>query len=89
MTNPPRCLFRAVDALRAQGAILGTCPIPKEPRKAWPRKRRISGMLERAYLRPCFMCREQGDCGHREPEVEFALLAAREAMAELQRRNQS
>ena len=27
-------------------------------------------------IRPCLLCRETGHCGHREPDVEIALLEA-------------
>jgi hypothetical protein len=32
--------------------------------------------LERAYLRPCWICGKTGACAHREPEVERAIFAS-------------
>ena len=33
-------------------------------------------MLLILYARPCLICGRSGPCGHREPEVEIALLNA-------------
>ena len=33
-------------------------------------------LLRIAYERPCFICKQQGACKHREPAVELALLRA-------------
>jgi hypothetical protein len=29
-----------------------------------------------AYRRPCFICGQTGNCGHREPRVELAYIRA-------------
>lgn len=34
----------------------------------------VRSALDAAYLRPCFICGKKGACGHREPEVELAIL---------------
>jgi len=34
-------------------------------------------LLMHSYFRPCFICGQEGDeCGHREPNVELAILFA-------------
>jgi hypothetical protein len=37
----------------------------------------VNRLLDRAYRRPCAICRRRTACSHREPEVEFALLKVR------------
>lgn len=32
--------------------------------------------LREAFRRPCWICRREGQCAHREPEVELAYLYA-------------
>lgn len=41
-----------------------TMPLPRE-------------LLDLSYLRPCFVCKRQGWCPHREPEVEYAIFSQR------------
>lgn len=36
----------------------------------------ILDLLRMAYARPCFICGVSGPCGHREPHVELAMVAA-------------
>ena len=36
----------------------------------------MTNELLNAYLRPCFVCRREGPCPHREPAVELAYLHA-------------
>jgi hypothetical protein len=43
------------------------------------RSRRVEEAVKAMYrIRPCFQCGAHGPCDHREPEVEIAVLSARE-----------
>ena len=65
-------LIQAVNAAGSRGLIVAPQPAPK--RNVTPMKPRIFALLDRAYRRPCFVCGHRGDCEHREPRVELALM---------------
>ena len=68
-------LWQSVDAMRNRGLIVAPPARPQAARRnVVPMKPRTLALLDKAYRRRCFICAQRGDCGHREPEVELALL---------------
>jgi len=68
-------LRQSVDAMRDRGLIVAPPARPQAARRnVLPIKPRTVALLEKAYRRRCFVCGERGDCEHREPRVELALL---------------
>ena len=65
-------LIQAVNAAGSRGLIVA--PQPAHRRTGAPSKPRIFALLDRAYRRRCFVCGQRGDCAHREPRVELALM---------------